>query len=98
MLSFVQLNLHKAEQASVLLGQGLQDRSRCISLMTEPFTVQHCITNMPKGVKLIYAKSTSASLRAAILASKDLTITALDSHCNRDCAAGITTVGIAASF
>ena len=87
MLSFRQVNLRKSEQASVLLGQELEGAHGTVCLVTEPFSTARHITGMPHGVASIYDKSHKLGPRAGILFSKDLVITALETHCTRDCAA-----------
>ena len=54
MISFRQVNLHKAEQATILLGQALKDKVRHIGLLTEPHTVMNKGTGLPSNSKLIY--------------------------------------------
>ena len=83
MISFRQLNLHKAEQATALLGQELSGRTRTVGLLTEPHTVQAQVTGMPRGSRVIYdrkGKKTGAAPRAAIVHSADVNITALEAH------------------
>ena len=90
MHSFLQLNLHKAEQVTVLLGQALGGTAATVAFLTEPHTVRDRVTGMPGHTKLIYDKSGKGGQpRAAILATKDLTVTALETHCSRDCAAAL---------
>ena len=89
---FIQVNLHKAELATVLLGQKLEGRAECIALLTEPHTVAQRITGMPKKTKIICPKNCNTQPRAGILYSSDLHVTALDSLCHRDCAVGLTTI------
>ena len=95
MLSFTQLNLHKATHATVLFGQELQGKTQSINLLTEPHTTMGKITGMPAGTKIIADKSIQANQlgpRAGIIASRDLTITAMEGWCNRDCAVAITKI------
>ena len=91
MISFRQVNLHKAEQATILLGQSMEGKTRQVSLISEPYTVMNKITGLPRNMKLIYDRSCPRGTppRAGICLSKDVTLTSLDSLCNRDCAAGL---------
>ena len=95
MLSFAQVNLLKATHATVLLGHALQGKSQTINLITEPHTTMGRITGMPGGVKIIAdrtIRSNQPGPRAGIIATKDLTITAMESWCNRDCAVAISKI------
>ena len=95
MLSFKQINLHKAEQATVLLGQALEGCTHTVSLITEPFTIAGNITGLPRGSKSIYDRSDTTKKvgpRAGIIFSKDINMTALEDHSNRDCAAALATI------
>ena len=95
MLSFTQLNLHKAVQATVLLGRELEGKTQSIALLTEPHTVAGKITGMPKGTTAIYDKSIKNGQpgpRAGIVASRDLGLTAVENRCNRDCAVAIARI------
>ena len=95
MLSFTQINLHKATQASMLVGEGLEGQRQTIVLMTEPYTHGGKITGMPKGTKVIQARNTDKTKppRAGIVTSLGNTITAMDSWCNRDCAVALARIG-----
>ena len=95
MLSFTQINLHKAAQASVLVGRGLEGQNQTIVLMTEPYTYDGRITGMPKGTKVVYDRKSNRTCapRAGIVSSLDVHLTAMDSWCNRDCAVALTRVG-----
>ena len=89
MLSFIQLNLHKAEQATILLGQEMEGHKQLVSLITEPKTVAGRITGMPRGTNIISDKTIKADQpgpRAGIIASRSLQAQALDAWCTRDCA------------
>ena len=94
MLSFSQVNLHKAAQATVLVGQDLGGRKQSIVLITEPHTFANKITGMTHGTKTVFARQKSNELppRAGIVASLDTNLTAMDSWCNRDCAVALTRV------
>ena len=95
MLSFTQLNLHKATQATLLLGRGLEGKKQTIAMITEPHTYKNKITGMPRGTKAIYARTPDCkpAPRAGIVASLDTKVTAMDSWCNRDCAVALTNIG-----
>ena len=88
MLSFLQLNLHKATQASMLLGQELAGKSQTVCLITEPHTNYGKVTGMPGGTQVISAtpEPHQPGPRAAIVASRDLQIQALSRWCTRDSA------------
>ena len=89
MLSFIQLNLHRATQATVLLGRDLEGMSQTIACVTEPHTTANKVTGMPRGVTIGFDRSINPSQpppRAAIIASRDLRLTMMDNWCNRDCA------------
>ena len=95
MLDFVQINLHKASTASLLAGQLLERRKQKVLMLTEPYTVQSQVVNMPKNTTLIYDRKCSKdgnSPRAAIAASPDLRVNSMDSWCNRDCAVGLVNI------
>ena len=92
MLSFTQVNLHKATHATVLLGQALENKTQVISLVTEPHTVAGRITGMPPGACVISDKSIQPDQpgpRAGIIASRDVKLQAMDAWCHRDCAVAI---------
>ena len=95
MLSFTQINLHKAAQATTLVGRDLEGGNSKIILLTEPYTVRNNIVSMPRGTKTIYArqKEQEPCPRAGIVASLDVRITAMDSWCNRDCAVALAKLG-----
>ena len=89
MLTFSQVNLHKANLATTLAGQSMEGQKQRVMLITEPYSIQARIPYMPKGVRLIYTRSlTDCSPRAAIAASPDLLINQMDTWCTRDCAVG----------
>ena len=95
MLDFVQINLHKASTASLLAGQLLEQRKQKVLMLTEPYTVQSKVVNMPKNTTLIYDRKCSKDghpPRAAIAASPDLRVNSMDSWCNRDCAVGLVNI------
>lgn len=95
MLDFVQLNLHKASTASLLAGQSLELKKQKILMLTEPYTVQSKVVNMPRNSTLIYDRkcpSDGPSPRAAIAASPDIRVHSMDSWCNRDCAVGLASI------
>ena len=95
MLSFTQINLHKASQATLLVGRGLEGKKQSIVLMTEPYTAHNKITGMPSGTRVVYARSQDPKgpPRAGIVSSIDVRLTAMDSWCSRDCAVALTRVG-----
>ena len=90
MLSFMQINLHKADLATVLLGRQLENKSQIIALVTEPHTTAGKITGMPRGTTITADKTIKHGQpgpRAGIIASRDLGVNSLDTWCHRDCAA-----------
>ena len=95
MLSFTQLNLHKAHQATILLARSLEECSQQIVLATEPYTFDGKIAGMPMGTKSVYARSKTKGLapRAGIISSMDVKLTAMDNWCNRDCAVALARIG-----
>ena len=89
MLKFIQINLHKSQQATVLLGQDMEGQSQIISFVTEPHTIHNKITGMPKGTITIAHTTNNQNNngpRAGIVADRGLWINGLDKWCNRDCA------------
>ena len=94
MLSFIQINLHKASQATLMLGGQFEGKNQMVALITEPYTYKNKITGMPKGVKIVSAKlkESEPGPRAGIASSVDLKITAMDNWCSRDCAVALTTI------
>ena len=92
MLNFIQVNLHKAAQATILAGQGMLNQTQAVYLLTEPHTVAGRITGMPNGTTVIYhrASSQSATPRAGIVATKGLGLVPMEKWCSRDCAAAFT--------
>ena len=89
---FTQVNLHKAEQASVLLGRELEGKNNRIALLTEPRSFQNQVTCLPRGSRITYHRSlctADPAPRAAILTTRDISATALDNLCTRDCAAAL---------
>ena len=95
MLSFTQINLHKARQATQLVGLELGEKRQSIVLMTEPHTYANKLTGMPNGTKKVMcgAKNEDPVPRASIVASLDVGLTAMDNWCNRDCAVALTRIG-----
>ena len=95
MLSFTQINLHKATQATMLVGRDLEGSKQNVVLMTEPHTVGNRIVGMPKGTKSVYSRVKPSELapRAGIIASTGIKITAMENWCNRDCAVAIAKIG-----
>ena len=92
MLSFLQVNLHKAVQATVVLGRDMEDKTQTIALITEPHTVANKITGFPRGTTLAYDKSIPARQpgpRTGIIASKDLKVNMMDNWCHRDCTVAV---------
>ena len=88
MLNFIQLNLHKATQATVVLGQELKDKQQTLAFLMEPHTVANKITGLPKGTTIAYARNipdNKPGPRTGIVASCDLKLNAMDAWCNRDC-------------
>ena len=94
MLSFSQINLHKAAQATLLVGQGLGGSKQTVVLVTEPHTNYNKITGMPKGTKAVFArqKDNDPPPRAGIIASTDTSLTAMEGWCNRDCAVALARI------
>ena len=95
MLKFAQLNLHKASMASMLAGQTMEGAKQRIMMLTEPYTVQGKVVNMPRRCTVIYDRSGKPDApppRAAIVASPDLQVNSMDSWCNRDCAVALAKI------
>ena len=92
MLSFAQVNLHKASQATMLAGGGLEGRNRTILLMTEPYTYANHVVGLPNKTKLVFARSKGIP-RACIAATPDVVLTTMENWCNEDCAVALTRVG-----
>ena len=95
MLSFTQINLHKATQATILLANGLAGCSQKVVMVTEPYTFNDKIAGLPKGMKVVYAraKTKGQAPRAGILSSEDVKLTAMESWCNKDCAVALAQIG-----
>ena len=95
MLSFKQINLHKATQATVMLGQGLEGQQNTVVLVTEPYTSYNKISGMPGKARVIFHRGPDQEgpPRAGIVATPDVKITAMDSWCRRDCAVALTKIG-----
>ena len=92
MLSFTQLNLHKAAQATSLVGRGLENQQQSILLLTEPYFYAGKLVGMPSRTNTIY-DHTSLHPRASIATTPDVKVTAMEAWCNRDCAVAITGIG-----
>ena len=94
MLSFTQLNLHKAAQATMLVGRGMEGSRQSVLLLTEPHTVGNRIVGMPQGTKGIYMRpnAQAPAPRAGIIISSDVKATVMESWCNRDCAVALARV------
>ena len=94
MLSFLQVNLHKATQATILAGRELENKQQIIACITEPHTTAGRITGMPSGASIIYHRSERGrpAPRAGLVASRDLKLTAMDNWCNRDCAVAVASL------
>ena len=94
MLSFTQVNLHQAAQATSLAGQLLEENKQNIMLLTEPYTCANKVVGMPRGTSSVYAslKGPGPPPRAAIIASLGTKLTAMDNWCNRDCAVGLVKI------
>ena len=95
MIEFRQLNLHKSAHATSLAGQAMEKKNRIVSLFTEPYTTCGRITGMPRGTTVVYDRSDRGGqppVRAAIIASADLGLTAMDSWCSRDCAVALVKI------
>ena len=89
MLRFTQTNLHRAAQATVMLGQELEGLSQSINFICEPHTTQGKITGFPRGTNLIYDKSIKPGdppPRAGIITDRSVNAHGLDHWSNRDCA------------
>ena len=63
--------------------------------MTEPYTHDNKITGLPRGTKLVFArtKDPAKSPRAGIAAGPGVNLTAMESWCNRDCAVALARIG-----
>ena len=93
MITFTQINLHKARQATTLVAEGLKGTSQTVVLMTEPYTMAGNITGMPRGTKTIYDRTKGGHApRAGIVASKDMNLTAMDNWCKKDCAVALAKI------
>ena len=79
-----------------MAGQRMEGQTNMISLLTEPHTIFGKLHGFPGGTAKIYNKTkgqtTNTAPRAAIIANKNLNLTALDHWCNKDCAAAIATL------
>ena len=66
-----------------------------VTLMTEPYTCDNKITGLPRGTKMVYhrSKNPGGEPRAGIASTPDVSLTAMDSWCNRDCAIALAKVG-----
>ena len=93
MLSFIQINLHKASEATSILGREMgQNKKQTLAFIMEPHTVAGRIVGLPGGTDTVYstgADNGREPARAGLAASRDLRLTKLDSLCTRDCAAGM---------
>ena len=79
----------------MLAGQEMENKSQFISMFTEPYTVKNKLVGMPTGLTSVYDRTIrpdSPPPRAAIAASRDLKVTALDTLCHRDCAAALAKI------
>ena len=92
MLSFTQVNLHKATQATVLVGRGLEGSAQSVVLATEPYTFSNKVTGIPNRAKLVHVRNKDAP-RACIITTPDVQITAMESWCNKDCAVALAKIG-----
>ena len=89
---FQQLNLHKAEQATVLLAGGLAGKTNQVLLVTEPYSVAGKIVGMPSGRRTVQFHDTNAKPqppRAGIISTADIQLRPLEAHCTRDCAVAL---------
>ena len=94
MLSFLQINLHKATQATILAGRELENKQQIVACITEPHTTAGRITGMPTNTNIVYHRPSKGqpAPRAGLVASKDLKLTSMDNWCNRDCAVAVTSL------
>ena len=95
MINFTQINLHKASQATLLLGDKIKDTQQQVLLLSEPHTVAGKLVGLPKGTTAIYdkrIKENEPPPRAAIVTSNDITVAALEGWCSRDCAVAIARI------
>ena len=78
----------------MLVGGSLENKKQSIVLVTEPHTVNNSVTGMPRGTKVVAArlKGTDCRPRAAIVASLDVKLTAMESWCRRDCAVALAKI------
>ena len=93
MLTFTQINLHKAAQAMMLVGRGMEGSKQSITLMTEPYTFDNKVAGLPRGTRAVYARQGGVSPRACIVSSMDVKLTAMDNWCRRDCAVALARIG-----
>ena len=94
MISFVQTNLHKSAQATLLAGQAMESAHSTISLITEPHTINGKLYAFPRGTASVFSPGTQSSPpRAAIVTTRDVGLTALGKWCHRDCAVGLAKIG-----
>ena len=84
-ISFRQLNMHKAAAASAELNIALND-SLQIALVTEPYTAHNKVVSIPQGYKAFPSTPLETTPRAAVIFPNHLTITALTNLSTADCA------------
>ena len=80
-----QINLHHANNSSVLLQQTLSSETCCVALLQEPYCQGNRVLHVPKNTKSYSAVlDKCVSPRAAVLVSKDISSRLLPDFCDRD--------------
>ena len=95
MIDFLQLNLHKSAQATLLAGQTMEQTASRVLLLTEMHTIRNKLHSFPRGTTAVYDRSIPhhhPGPRAAIVSTRDIQLTALEQWCHRDCAAALAKV------
>ena len=84
MLHFIQLNMHRATAASVLLQQQLQSVP-AICMLTEPCTAFKKVAQVPKGYVCLPGTTRPERPRTAILIPRNLPHVFIEQLSNQDC-------------
>ena len=94
-MNCIQLNLHKAQLASIELHNDLRD-NLYIALITEPYLYKGRLVNIPKGYKTylgVEPEEQEHTARTAVYVPSSIPSIRIDSICNKDCTAvTITTI------
>ena len=88
----LQLNLHKAQMATVQLAHDLLLRP-ALAFLTEPYTAFGTLTAMPKGYQVFPSASMSPAPQAGMLVPQQLPAIAIPQFTTRDCSAVLVTLG-----